>query len=280
MQPVKIVTDSTSDLPEDLVKKHGIKIVPLNVHFGEEVFQDGVDLWPEEFYLKLRASSALPRTSQPSPGLFAEAYRQLAADGSAIVSIHISAKLSGTLQSAQLAKEMLPDLDITVIDSGTVCTPLGMVAIAAAEAANGGADRDAVIAATRQAMKDTGVYFVVDTLEYLQMNGRIGRATAMVGTLLSVKPLLTIDEGEVTPVEKIRGKTRAIDRIFELIRQKVGGRRVRMAIMTTAEAEEAKNLAARARQELPCQDVIVSDIGAVIGSHVGPGTVAIGYQFV
>ncbi|MGE5576008.1 MAG: DegV family protein [Syntrophothermus sp.] len=280
MQRVKIVTDSTADLPEELIKKHGIKVVPLNVHFGEEVFQDGVDLWPEEFYLKLKSSPDLPRTSQPSPGLFVEAYRELAADGSAVVSIHISSKMSGTLQSAQLAKDMLPELDITVIDSLTVCTVMGLVVLAAARAAESGAGKEEVVAVTYRAMKDTQVYFVVDTLEYLQMNGRIGRATAMVGTLLSIKPLLTIKEGEVTPVEKIRGKAKAIDRIFELMRQEVGGRKVRMAVMTTAEAEEAQNLAARARQELPCEDVVVSNIGAVIGSHVGPGTIAIAYQLV
>lgn len=274
--PVKLVTDSTSDLPESLVRKHGVTVVPLYVHFGEEVLRDGVDIWSSEFYYKLENSGVLPHTSQPSPGDFLQVYDELTKDGSEVVSVHLSRQLSGTCQSADLAVEMLNRPGVTVVDSASASLGLGLVVLEAARKAAAGAGREEVAETARRAAQRVVLFFVVDTLEYLQKNGRIGRASALLGSLLNIKPILTLADGVVTPVEKVRGKGKALGTIFELLRQKVGDKPARFAVLHGDRPDEAAALADRVKQEFRCVDpVVVGDIGPVIGTHVGPGTLGI-----
>jgi DegV family protein with EDD domain len=253
-----------------------IEVVPLKVHFEDEVYRDGVDIMPAEFYDKLRnAGEIIPRTSQPSPGDFVETYRELAKEGSGpILSVHISSKLSGCLQSAQMAAEMLPELDITVVDSEAVAMILGLQALVAARAAEKGASKEAILATLKADIREADSYFVVDTLEYLERNGRIGRASAFLGTILSIKPLLGMRDGVVTGLEKIRGRGKAVQRIIELIKQSAGDRKIRLSVVHSDSLEEAKGLAERLKGEVNCSELIIAELGPVVGCHAGPGLVA------
>ena len=186
---VKIVTDSTADLPPGLAEELNISVVPLKVHFGEEEFLDWIDLDSDNFFEKLAGSGVMPHTSQPSPADFVKIYREIAAESDQLISVHLSAKLSGTYQSAVIAKSELKHLDIEVIDSGLASMALGIVVIEAARAAKAGLAKEDIILQLKDNMAKVKVYFAVDTLEYLQRNGRIGKAAALVGGLLNVKPL-------------------------------------------------------------------------------------------
>jgi len=279
LSKVIVVTDSTADLPAEIYDELNITTVPLNVHFGDEVCRDQLDLTADEFWAKLAAFKGLPRTSQPSPGDFTETYQRLAAqfgDDASFISIHISQHLSGTLQSARMAAEMLPDLDITVVDSLLASLPQGMVVAAAARAAREGASKEEVLDLVERIKAGTRLYFCVDTLEYLQKNGRIGRAQAFLGALLNVKPLLTLQDGVVTPVEKIRGARRVIPRMAELAYAHVGGaERPYLGIMHAGVPERAAELADLLRERTGVDDVLVGTLGPVIGTHAGPGTLGV-----
>ncbi|HOB21327.1 MAG TPA: DegV family protein [Bacillota bacterium] len=285
-QRVRIVTDSTADLSNPLREKYGLEMIPLNVHFGDELYKDQVDLSPEQFYEKLRTAKILPRTSQPSPGEFMELYKKIADEGAeTIASIHLSAKLSGTYQSAKVAAASLPDLDIEVIDGQSASVGTAVQAIAAAEVAARGGTKEEVLAAAEAAKTKEGVYFVVDTLEYLQRNGRIGKAQAFLGTMLNVKPLLTLIDGIVCPYERVRGKKRAVGRMFEIMeedltkREEAGEKwdRLLVAISHADSREEAEKVAAEIQTRFDNVEMIIEYIGPVIGTHVGPGTVAVIY---
>lgn len=201
---VKIVTDSTSDIPKDLLEEYNIKMVPLNVHIDSEVYKDQVELSPEEFFKRLPVASKLPRTSQPSPGEFKAAYSEVGSSGDSIVSIHISREMSGTYQSAIMAASMLPELDIEVIDSRLVSMGLGVVVLEAARAARDGASKDEVIAIVKKMMSSVSVLFCVDTLYYLEKNGRIGKAQSFLGTILHIKPILGLSKEELFKATKVR----------------------------------------------------------------------------
>lgn len=217
MGKIHVVTDSGSDLPQEVREQFGIHVVPLSIQFGDDIYLDGIDMQVDEFYRRLRSGDVLPSTCQPSPADFVKLYESLAEPGDSIISVHLSSKLSGTYQSAVLASTMLPDLDITVLDSQSASFGIALAAIAAAEAVKAGKEKDAVIASAQQVIDTLAVYFMVDTLEFLKRNGRIGRASAMVGTLLNIKPILTLEDGVVTPFEKIRGRAKSIKRIVDAV---------------------------------------------------------------
>jgi DegV family protein with EDD domain len=271
---VRIVTDSTSDLPPALCERLGIAVVPLNVHVGERVYRDGVDLDAEQFFQILAARSDIPRTSQPSPALFAETYRQLTADGSAVVSIHISSKLSGTVRSALLARDGLPEPEqVTVIDSLSASLGLGLLVLEAAEQARAGASRETIVSWIERRIPMVRIMFVVDTLEYLQRGGRIGRASAFLGSLLSIRPILKLEEGEVQPVERVRTRARALDRLAEFV--ETFPRIDRLAILHGGAPGEAAALLDRIGARCPAERVLVGRYGPVIGAHAGPGGIGV-----
>ena len=273
---VQVVTDSTSDLPSAVVQELCIHVIPLNVHFGDTVYRDGVDMTTEEFLVRLAASPRLPTTSQPSAGAFADLYRRLAQESKEIVSVHISSKLSGTCSSALLAKEMVADTGcrVEVVDSLVASMGLGLHAIEAARAARAGASLDEILSLLRQELiPRTHIVLFVDTLEYLQKGGRIGRARAFLGTMLRVKPILTVREGEIHPLEQVRTRARAVERLYELVRGLSSLRA--LAVVHSTTPEEAQALVARLTPFCPKERTYVGKYGPVIGTHLGPGAMGV-----
>ena len=267
--PVRIVTDSTCDLPPAVCADLGVTVIPLNVRFGDAVYRDQIDLNTESFFNLLAESPTLPTTSQPAPGLFEEAYRRLVDDGGAIVSIHLSAKLSGTVHSAEVARDALGGRGaIEVIDSGSASLGLGLIVVAAAEFARTGADQAAVIALVRQLIPRVHLLFFIDTLVYLQRGGRIGRAQAFLGTLLNIRPILRLEEGEVRPVERARTRSKAMERLVEFIGQQptIDG----LAIVHHNYENDVEALRGRLDRFYPRDKILVGTYGPVIGTHAGP----------
>jgi DegV family protein with EDD domain len=278
MASVALVTDSTADIPIETRQRLGISMVPLKINFGDETYLDNVDLQPDEFYRKLTASKALPTTSQPSPADYFDTFKKLIDEGRSVVSVHLSGAFSGTYQSAVIAKSMLEgEGDVTVIDSRSASYGYGLIVEAAAELAARGAGHDEVVAEIHRLRRELRLYFLVDTLEYLQKGGRIGKAAALVGSLLNIKPILTIDdEGVITPVEKQRGQRRAMARIAELLEADLGTRPIRLYIaLTPGYDEHAKEMAALLKERFKVETYKEAAIGPVIGTHAGPGTVGV-----
>jgi DegV family protein with EDD domain len=275
--PVRVVTDSTSDLPPELAEAQGITVVPLNVQFGEETYRDGVDISPDQFYQRLVSSPRLPTTSQPSVGAFIEAYQGVAEGAEGIVSVHISAKLSGTCNSATQAQtELASTVPIEVVDTRQASLATGLVALAAARAAQAGASLAEVAEEARKASGEVSVFFMVDTLEYLQKGGRIGKAAAFLGGLLNVKPLLTIRDGEVHPLERARTRRKAVARLLELVRQAAPVRE--LAVMHSTTPEDAEELARQVAPLLSEGQVLTGRLGSVVGTYAGPGMLGVGLR--
>jgi DegV family protein with EDD domain len=271
---VAIVTDSTADLPGDLAARRSISVVPLTLHFDGQSMLDGVDITPSEFYRRLPGATVHPTTSQPSPGRFAEKYVQLLADHSEVVSIHISEKLSGTYASARQASEMTDHKRVRVIDSHVVSMSLGLVTLAASVLAEQGMDA-ASIESRIVAMRDNvETYFSVATLEFLRRGGRIGRAGALMGSVLQVKPVLCIRDGQVTPLERVRTFERALSRIVELTRAVDRGDGV-CVIVGHADAEADAERVARELEPV-AETLMIQPLGPVVGAHAGPGVVGVG----
>ena len=270
---VKIVTDSTADLPPGLAEKLGIVVVPLCVKFGTDVYRDGVDLQADEFYRRLVSSPSLPATSVPPPGVFVEAFTRASKGGNSVLSIHLSSKLSGTFECARLASGDLRDARVEVVDSETVSMGLGLIVIKAAEEARAGGSLDEVMLSVRNSMNRCHVIGALDTLEYLQKGGRIGRAAAFLGNVLNVKPLLSVRDGEVHPLERVRTRRRALDRICELALELQPFDEV--AVLNSAAAEEADRVASCLAGVFPPVLIHRSSFGPVLGTYVGPGAVGI-----
>ena len=274
---IRVITDSTADLPPDMAAELGIEVVPLNVHFGTDTFRDGIDLSADEFYQRLVASPRPPTTSQPSVGAFLEVYQKALDEGAdGIVSVHISAKLSGTWNSSVQAREQLADpSQVEVVDTGQASMGLGWVAAAAARAAQAGASLEEVANAARSAADKVRVLFLVDTLEFLQKGGRIGKAAAMFGSVLSIKPLLTIQEGEVHPLEKVRTRGKGVARLVQLVQEAAPLQS--MAVLYTTTEDEARALAERLGPCVPGGEVVVGRLGTVVGTYAGPGLLGVGW---
>lgn len=277
MSQVRIVTDSTADIPAELRERLDIAMVPLKVLFGQEVLRDAVDIGPEQFYTRLTESNDMPTTSQPSPVDFQELYQKLAEEGDGpIISIHLSSKMSGTYQSAVLAKSMIEgDTDIEVVDSRSASYGNGLLVVAAAEAAKQGKSKEEILELIAKLRKTQRLYFLVDTLEYLQKGGRIGKAAALFGSLLNIKPILSVaPEGDVYSVDKVRGQKKAMNRIVDLLKQDLGGKPIHLILAYTTVREPVEELRALIAQHFTLESVHYTHIGPVIGTHVGPGTVA------
>ena len=271
MNQVHIVTDSTADLAKELVNQYNISVVPLKVFFGSESFLDGVELNSDEFFTRLAGSKELPTTSQPSPAEFTKVYQPWVEKKSDIISIHISAQMSGTLQSAQLAKKMLNYEGLEVVDSRAVSVVLGMMVLAAARAAEAGLTRPQIMKLIQDIMTDYQVYYMVDTLEYLQRGGRIGRAQAFLGTILNVKPILTIHEGFVHPYEKTRGRKKALNRLVQIISESYGDTPLFCYLTHGSDWEGLRAIQELVKTKLNCVEMLESRLGSVVGTHVGPG---------
>ena len=273
---VRIVTDSTADLPLKFAHDLGISVVPLSVIFGDEVFREGVDISHDLFYDKLVRERDLPTTSAPSVGDFLEVYEPLLKKADEIVSIHLSSKLSATYNNACQAAQTLADRGarIEVVDSQAISLGLTFVALSAARAAREGADLEQIKAVAERTTRNIRIYVMVDTLEYLRRGGRIGRARAFLGTMLRVKPLLSLRDGEVHPEERVRTKVRAMERLFQIATSYPNVREV--AIGYSTNPQDAHDFELRLAAVMPRVNILVTRVGPVIGTHVGPGALAVG----
>lgn len=283
MGKVAVITDSTGFIPTDVTRNLPIFYIPLHIIWGSENFLDLVTITSDEFYQRLKTSKELPTTSQPSPAAFRDKYTQLLDQGYDILSIHISSKLSGTLDSAIQAKNFLPGAHIEIVDSGTTSMHLGFQVLAAARLAAQGATLQECKATAERAREHSGVYFVLNTLEYLHRGGRIGGAAALVGTVLTLKPILELRGGRVEPVERIRTAAKARDRMIELFQKRVETERrpVRIATLYSDTPELAQELLDKARQKLGVSEVsetIIGTVPPVLGVYAGPGALGIAFM--
>ena len=272
---IKVVTDSTSDLPADVAESLGIEVVPLNVHFGSDVYKDRVNLMPDAFYDKLINGDVLPTTSQPSVGEFIDVYERLGSDADGIVSVHISEKLSGTMNSARLASQQAnADCPIEVVDTFQVSMGVGICAMEAAEVANSGGDMNQVILAARNAVTRSQCFFMLETLEFLQKGGRIGKAQALIGNLLKIRPMLMLREGEVHPLGRERTRRKGIAKLVDTVEElaPISG----LAVMYSTGPDEAQTLAQNVSKfMIEGREPMMLQIGPVIGTYAGPDTLGI-----
>lgn len=276
MSRVAIVTDSTADLPPALRERHNIAVVPLNVHFGSDALRDQIDLTTDQFFERLRASSTMPTTSQPSAGLFEQTFRRLADDHDEIVAVLISSKLSGTFQSATIAAQSLGEaVPIEIVDSANGSMGLGWQAVRAAELAAVGRDAASIAGELRGDVNRYHTVFFVDTLEYLQRGGRIGRAAALVGGLLNLKPLLRVDEGQIVPYERTRTRSKAIAGLVDFVRGLPQVERICAMYATTPDdaTQLAERLAGATGKSV--ESIEITQMGPVIGVHIGPGALGV-----
>jgi DegV family protein with EDD domain len=281
MPPVTVVSDTTGYLPVEVVEANGIRLVSLYVNFGGERTERESDLTDyEAFYEELRTADALPTTSQPSIGDFIAVYEPLLAEGRDVVSVHLSAGISGTAEAARQAKEAL-ERDgrggerVHVVDSATAAGGLGLVALAAARRAMGGGDAQAVIETARGAREELKMWFAIDTLEFLKRSGRIGAASAWIGSTLKIKPILTL-EAEITPVERVRTSTRMFERLVDYARQREASGAHGWVVQHIQAAEQANRLAEECREIFGREPVFFSEVGPVLGAHTGPGLLGVG----
>jgi DegV family protein with EDD domain len=274
--PVKIVTDSAADLTADQVAAHGISVVPLTIRFGDDEFVDGVDLSPQAFYDKMAALDVLPATAAPSPGAFEAAFRAAGADGDPVVCINLSSALSATMQSAQTAAKAIGDeLDVRVLDSRSITAGLGMQVLAAAAAAEGGASADDIEALIGRLSHSTTVYGALDTLENLKKGGRIGGAQAMLGSILSIKPIIDISTGTVTEAAKQRTRKKSMvwlrDKLFELPD-------LEQVAVCHGCSEDVEELVELLAPRYTRDQLTIWTIGPVIGAHGGPRVLGLVWQ--
>ncbi len=275
---IAVVTDSTADIPREIVQQYGIYVVPQILIMGDQTWQDGVDIDPPAFYELLRTSPHFPASSQPSVTSFQEVFSQLSTEADGIVAVLVSNELSGTVNSALTAASNLPELPIEIVDARAVSMQLGLTVLAAARAAAAGGDLQSVANAARDLIGRVYVYFIVDTLEYLHRGGRIGAASRLVGTALSLKPVLAICDGVVTPVTKVRTRRKALDTLFSLLEKQLAeGDQVHMAVLHVAAPEEAARLAEQLEARFKPVETIRTECGPVIGTHAGPGTVGVAF---
>jgi DegV family protein with EDD domain len=272
---VAIVTDSTAYLPPPAMERHGIIAVPLTVVLGDQALEEGTEISARSLAQALQKRRSVT-TSRPSPELFAETYRRVAEAGATgIVSLHLSAEFSGTYDAAVLAAREAP-VPVRVVDTGMVAMALGFCALSAAESAEAGGTVDEAVTAAEKRAAGTSAFFYVDTLDYLRRGGRIGAAQALFGSALAVKPLLQLDGGRIEMLEKVRTASKAIARLEEIVAERAGGAPVDIAVHHLAAPERASALAERLRGRVPgLVDLHVSEVGAVIGAHTGPGLLGV-----
>ena len=281
MPPVAVVTDTTANLPADVVEEHGIVVVPLYVVFGSNRTVKESEITDyTAFFEELRGSDALPTTSQPSVGDFIATFEELLAQDRDVVSVHISAGISGTFASARQAAEQLKREGkggerIRVIDSTTTAGGLALLVLAASAAARASGDLGEVEARVRRARDELKIWFAVDTLEFLKRGGRIGAASAWIGSTLKVKPILSI-ASELTPVERVRTSSRAFDRLVDYARQRHESGADGWVVQHIAAEEQAEKLVDQCREVFGCDPAFVGEIGAVLATHVGPGLLGLG----
>jgi DegV family protein with EDD domain len=279
MSQVAIVTDSTSYIPKDLLANHNITVAPQVLIWGNETLRDGIDVQPQEFYTRLQKASVMPTTSQVTIANFKEIFSQFQGEGKEILAILLSAKLSGTIDSAVQAREMLPGAKIEIVDSETTAMALGFLVLTVARLAESGASLAECKALAEKAKSHVGVIFAVDTLEFLHRGGRIGGGARFLGTALQLKPILEVTGGRVEAIERVRTRGKSLQRVVEIIEERVAGRTpVRLATLHANAPNEANQLLEMATARLEVVESIISEVSPVVGNHAGPGTAGLAFM--
>jgi DegV family protein with EDD domain len=278
MSKLAIVTDSSPNIPDHIIKELGIHVVPLTVIWGEESYYDGVDITNTEFYNRLETAKVMPSTSQPSVADFEVLFRSLYQDGYEILAILLTEALSGTISSATQAKKMLPEATIEIVNSRTLAMAHGFHVLAAARAAKNGASLAECKRIAEDARDRSGVIFVLDTLEFLHRGGRIGSAKRFVGTLLNVKPILAIEDGVIVTLDQVRTQKKALEAIVDLIVERTEGHKtIRLATLHANNPETAQFILDEAAKRLTLMESVFSELSPVLGTHAGPGAVGLAY---
>jgi DegV family protein with EDD domain len=281
MSKIALVTDSTTYMPTELVKQYNISVAPQVLIWGDQTYKDGVDIESREFFTRLKTAKVMPSTSQVAVISFQEIFQDLVDKGLDVIALLVSSKLSGTVQSAMQARDLMSSArdKVNVIDSQSVAMALGFQVLAVARAIEGGAGLKDAIALAEKSYEYTGVCFAVDTLEFLHRGGRIGGAQRFLGTMLNMKPILAIQDGRVDGIDRIRTKNKAHDRVLELTIEKIAGRTpVHLATLHANAAEDARALLTRAEQTLNPIESIFTEVSPTVGTHAGPGTVGLAFM--
>ncbi|MBE2222572.1 MAG: DegV family protein [Anaerolineae bacterium] len=275
---VAVVVDSTAYIPQALVEQHNIHVIPLLVNWSGESLRDNVDITPDDFYKRLETAKEMPSTSQPSAGEFYDLYSKVAEEAESIVSIHISSELSGTVASAHAAAALMEGFPIEIVDSKSTSMGLGFMALVAAQAVENGATTKEAAAVARDLIPDVRVVFVVDTLEFLHRGGRIGGASRLFGSMLSIKPLLELQEGKIEALEKVRTKRKAVQRLLDIVVEACAGKsKVHAAVANASSPQEAQSVADELQKRLQPTELYIVDMSPVIGTHTGPGALGIAW---
>ena len=271
---IKIVTDSTCDLPAEWINRFHITRVPVNIQFGLESFQDGITIDPDTFYKRIRAEGELPTTSQPSVGQFSQVYEALGADGSYILSIHLTSKLSGTWQTAMLTREQLKNkINITVFDSLTGSVGLGLMVREAAQWVEAGLSVEEIVSRLEARRSQIQVFILLKDLHYARMSGRVGRLRETLASLLNVKPIVGVDQGALIPLDRVRGHKKGVERMLALAEEMVGDRPVHVAVAHAIDKPQAEALLGQVQNRLNCRDTFITDLALSLAVHFGPGAV-------
>lgn len=274
MTNISIVTDSAASIPENIVQDLGITVLPFNINFGGKTFREGVDITKEDYYARLRQGQ-MPKTSQPSPGAFYEVYKKLSKDFDTIISIHIGRKISGALNSAKVAREMLKEKDIEVVDSESLTMVQGFMVMAAAAEAKAGKTKQEILQTVERLKSEVFGYIAVPTLKYLRESGRINAGKALLGSFLSIKPIFTLNNGVVDMIDKTRGFPQALSKMIDFTESRVGKVARQIAILHSDALKEAREFCKNVLSRINASDVVFADTGATITSHGGPGMVGI-----
>jgi len=279
MSKIALVTDSTSYIPKELVERYKITVAPQVVIWGGKIYEDGLDIQPQEFYERLKTATVMPSTSQATVASFEKIFRRLLDDGNEILAILISEKLSGTINSAVQARELFPGATIEIVDSKSVAMALGFQVLTVARALEAGANLAECVKLANKATNYTGVIFAVDTLEFLHRGGRIGGGKRFLGTALKIKPLMELRDGKIEALEQVRTRNKSLLRLVEILVERTAGKSpVRLATLHANAYEDAKEILALANARVQSVENVFSEVSPAVGTHAGPGTVGLAYM--
>jgi DegV family protein with EDD domain len=273
---IKIVTDSTSNLSPEQLQRYDIRVAPISIQFTTETYEEDIDIDRDLFYKKIDELGIIPTTSQPSPGRFADYYRELTDQGHSILCITITTKHSGTYQSAILAKDMVPEADVEVFDSATISLGTGYMVLEAARAAKAGQSRESILKRLEEIRDNMCLFLTPATLKYLQMSGRVGRLRTAFASLLNIKPVIKIEDGLLEACENVRTRAKAVNRVLELTEEAMGTTDpINIAAIHARCPEEGQALLEKAQARFNCQETLIGDLVASLTVHGGPGILAL-----
>ena len=273
---IRIVTDSTCDLPKEWMKQHDIYVVPIHIQFGADTFRDGETIDPSEFYGRIERDGMLPKTSQPPPGDFIEAYRAIAAQADEIISLHVTSKLSGTYDSAKMAAEAVAErVKVHVFDSLAGSSILGYMCLEAAQMVQAGKGAAEVLKRLETTRPQANIFFTLANLKFAQMSGRVGKLQSALASLLNVQPIVRLENGLLDMTERVRTRKKAVERIIEMTRERVGNTPVNLAVLHAQAADEAAEFLEEAKRALQCHEGFVHDLALSLAVHFGPGALAL-----